>query len=450
MPKSVTKTSRRPANGRATRRAPRPPAVAFDLHSLPGPETILRRALPNGLVVLVRENHTSPSVVVDGDLRTGALWEPRDKAGLANFTTSALMRGTEAHSFGEIYEAIESAGASLSLGSGTHTTSLYGKGLAEDLELLLRLAAEALRRPTFPPEQVERLRGELLTRLAMRDNSTRARSEQAFYELAYPNHPYAIDEDGFPDTVRAITRDDLVDFHRRHFGPRGMIVTIVGAVRAEEAVALVERYFGDWDNPAQPLEPALPPVSPPDGVLVRRVAMPGKIQSDLILGGPGPVRKHPHYLAARLGNNILGVFGMGGKIGHEVRERGGMAYYAASALDGGLGPGPWRAYAGVNPKNLDRAVELILRELKKFTHRKVSEDELAENQTFFLGRLPLSLETNEGVAGSIGSLELYDLGLDYLQRYPALIGAITREEILEVAREYLSAERYVLAVAGPE
>jgi zinc protease len=297
---------------------------------------------------------------------------------------------------------------------------------------------------------VERLRGELLTRMAMRDNSTRARSEQAFYELAYPNHPYAIDEDGYPDTVRAITRDDLVDFHHRHFGPRGMIVTIVGAVQAEAAVGLVERYFGDWDNPAQPPEPALPPVSPPQGVQVRRVTMPGKIQSDLILGGPGPTRKHPRYLAARLGNNILGVFGMGGKIGHEVRERGGMAYYAASALDGGLGPGPWRAYAGVNPKNLDRAVELILREMRKFTQRKVSEEELAENKTFFLGRLPLSLETNEGVAGSIGTLELYDLGLDYLQRYPALIGAITREEILEVAREFLSAERYVLAVAGPE
>ena len=197
----------------------------------------------------------------------------------------------------------------------------------------------------------------------------------------------------------------------------------------------MERFFGDWENTSQPSEPRLPPVSGPETVLTRRVAMPGKIQSDLILGGPGPARKHLHYLAARLGNNILGVFGMGGHIGHEVREKGGMAYYAASALDGGHGPGPWRAYAGVNPKNIDRAVDLIRRELRKFTTRKVTEDELAENKTFFLGRLPLSLETNEGVAGSIGSLELYDLGLDYLQRYPSLIQAITRDEILEVARE---------------
>lgn len=452
MAKPATKTVRRSTktNGAKKRAAPRPKAAAFDVRSLPGPETIVRQVLPNGLVVLVRENHTSPAVVVDGDLRVGALWEPRAKAGLADFTTSALMRGTEARSFNEIYEAIESVGASVGISSSTHTTSVYGKSLAEDLGLVLELAADALRRPIFPPEQVERLRGESLTRMAMRDNNTRARADQAFYELAYPNHPYAIDEDGTPETIRAITRDDLVDFHRRNFGPRGMILTIVGAVRAQEAVALVEHYFGDWENPQQINEPHLPPVSRPEGVLTRRIGMPGKIQSDLILGGPGPARKHPRYLAARLGNNILGVFGMGGHIGHEVREKGGMAYYAASALDGGQGPGPWRAYAGINPKNIDRAVDLIRRELRKFTRRKVTEDELSENKTFFLGRLPLSLETNEGVAGSIGSLELYELGLDYLQRYPALVQAITREDILEVAREYLSPDQYVLTVAGPE
>lgn len=141
---------------------------------------------------------------------------------------------------------------------------------------------------------------------------------------------------------------------------------------------------------------------------------------------------------------------MGGRVGHHVREKGGMAYYAATALDGGLGPGPWRAYAGVNPKNVERAVALIRREIAKFTTRRVTAEELADNKTFFLGRLPFSLETNEGLAGSIGSLELYDLGLDFLQRYPDLIKAVTRERILEVAREFLSAEQYVLAIAGPE
>ncbi|MEP7356495.1 MAG: pitrilysin family protein [Anaerolineales bacterium] len=449
MPTAKKKPAQnKPAARAAKRPTPRPPA-ALNPMSLPGPETITRRELAEGIVVLVRENHASPSVVIDADLRAGSLWESRAQAGLSNFAASAMMRGTESRSFAEIYEAIESVGATLSVSSGTHTSGFSGKSLAEDLGLLLELAADSLRRPTFPADQVERLRGELLTRMAVRDNNTHARAEEAFFETAYAGHPYAIDEDGYPDTVRALTREDLANFHRVHFGPRGMSVTLVGDVQAEAAVALVERYFGDWANPQQPPEPALPPVTPLAGATTRRVLMPGKIQNDLVLGGPGPARRHPKFLAARLANNILGVFGMGGRIGHYVRERGGMAYYAASGLDGGLGPGAWRAYAGVNPKNVDRAVELMLTEIKKFTSRRVTPDELASNKTFFLGRLPLSLETNEGVASAIGSLELYDLGLDYFQHYPAMVGAITRDDIQEVAAEFLSAENYVLAIAGP-
>ncbi len=428
----------------------RPPKLSLDLKALPGPETITRRELSNGLIVLVRENHTSPSVVLDGDLRAGALWEPGEKAGLADFTTAALLRGTERRTFAEIYEQIESVGASLWLSGGTHTCGLSGKALAEDLPLLLDLAADALRHPVFPEAQVERLRGEHLTQLAMRDNDTRARAAQAFYELAYPDHPYRFDSEGYPETLRAITRDELVAFHRRHFGPRGMLLTIVGAVHAEEAIALVEKYFGDWTNPDQPPAPDLPPVRLPEAPLTRRVPMPGKSQCDFMLGVPGPERRHPQYLAARLANNILGSFGMGGRIGDQVREKNGMAYYAASALEGGLGPGPWYAYAGVNPANVDEAVRLTLREIRKFTARKVTEQELTDNQTFFIGRLPLSLETNGGMAGSISSLELHGLGLDYWQRYPAMMLALTQDDVLEAARAFLSADRYVLALAGPE
>lgn len=419
-------------------------------NSLPGPADITRRELSNGLVVLARENFTSPSVVVDADLHVGALWHGREVAGLSDFTAAMLMRGNERLGFNEIYEQIESLGASLSVSGGTHTSGFYIKCLSEDLGGLMGLAADALRRPTFPAEEVDRLRGQIITRLKIGANDTRGRASEAFYEAAYPQHPYSIEEEGYPETVAALTREQMVAFHRQNFGPRGMTVTVVGAVKAEEAVALVERHFGDWHNPAQQPQPELPALQPLGGFIKRAVGLPGKAQSDILLGAPGPTRADPHFLAARLGNSIIGQFGMGGRIGHQVREKNGMAYYAGMSLNGGLGPGGWYAYAGVNPANVERAVELMLLEFKKVLTKKVTAQELDDNQAQFLGRLPLSLETNEGVASMISSMELYNLGLDYLHHYPDLIKAITRADIQEAFRAFISTENAVLAVAGPE
>lgn len=450
--KHAAKRSRR-APARRPRRAAvsRPAPPLLDTASLPGPDDIVRRELANGIVALVRENFTSPAVVVDGMLHAGSLYEPRDasQAGLAAFTARCLMRGTERYTFAQMYEDIEAAGARLSISGGTHTAGFGGKGLAEDLGLLLDRLAEALRHPTFPAEHVEKVRGEILTGLAIREHDTRSMASLTFDELAYAGHPYAVSEEGYPDTVRAITRDDLAAFHRKTYGPRGMIVVIVGAVKAEAAVALVEKYLGEWRNPEQPARAELPALPSLAEVREKRVTIAGKTQSDIVLGLPGPARSAPDFLDARLGNSILGVFGMMGRIGDQVREKAGMAYYAYSQLDGGFGPGPWSVTAGVHPQNVERAVELIRAEIRKFASRRVTAQELADNQAFFIGRLPLQLETNEGVAGLLSQIEAHNLGLDYARRYPALISAITRDSVLAAAHKYLDPDRYALAIAGP-
>lgn len=423
--------------------------TAFDVSSLPGPHDVIRREWSNGLVVLVRENFSSPSVVIHGALPVGALFEPMDRAGLAVLTAACLMRGTTTRSFDQIYEALESVGASLGVSGGTHTTAFHGRGLTEDLGLLLGTLADVLCRPAFPPDEVEKLRGEHLTHLAVQADDTGAVAGQAFYELAYQGHPYAIDEDGTPGTIKAIGRDDLATFHRRHFGPRGMVLVIVGAVRAEAALQAVDEHFGPWSNPDAPSPPSLPPLRPIDRLLQKRVPMPGKVQCDLVLGVPGPPRGHADYLPALVGNHILGRFGMMGRIGKAVREQAGLAYYAYSAVHGGMGPGAWEISAGVHPGHLERAVDLIKQELGRWISHGVTPSELGDNQAHFIGRLPLQLETNDGVAASLLSVELHKLGLDYHQRLPGLVRAIGREQILSVLRRYWQPDHYALAVAGP-
>lgn len=418
--------------------------------SLPGPQDITRSVLPNGIILLTRSNFNSPSVVINGYLPSGSIFDPREKLGLAYFTALALMRGTHYHNFQQIYDRLESAGASLGFGASVHNTSFGGRALAEDLPLLLSTLSEALRAPAFPPEQIERLRAQLLTGLAMRDQDTADRAAIRFDELLFPQHPYGLPEDGFPETIQAITREDIVAHHAHVFGPRNMVLVVVGAVSASQVYDIVNESLGEWQNPYQPAMPTLPPTRPLAETYREHIPLPGKSQTDLVMGGFGPKRSSPDYLAASLGNNILGQFGMMGRIGDVVREQAGLAYYASTSLNAWINTGSWEVSAGVNPANLQRAIDLILAEIHRFITEPVSQDELEDSQANYIGRLPLSMESNNGVAAALLNIERFQLGLDYYQKFPAMVSAITPEAVLQAAQKYLFPDRMLIISAGPD
>ena len=417
--------------------------------SFPGPDDITRLQLENGITILARANFNSPSVVISGYLPVGNLFDPDEKLGLADFSAAALMRGTDRRDFQAIYAALESVGASLGFSGGTHSTGFGGRSLVEDLDMLLELLAETLRQPAFPTEHVERLRAQLLTSLAIRAQDTGEMASLTFDQIVYDGHPYSRPEEGFPETVQAIGRDGLVEFHKTHYGPRGLVMAVVGAVEPAQVIAKVERTLGDWANPSQPEPPSVPPVHLLDKEVIRKVPIPGKSQVDIVMGTVGPERRSPDYLAAALGNSILGQFGMYGRIGEAVRERAGLAYYAYSSLSGGPGPGPWYVSAGVDPENVEKTIDLIRQEVTRFVGDTLTRAELEDSQSQYIGSLPLTLESNGGVAGALLNLERYDLGLDYYRRYAGLISAMTLEEVLETARRYLRPERLGIGVAGP-
>jgi zinc protease len=417
--------------------------------TFPGPRDILRQLLPNGITVLARANFNSPSVAVGGYLQSGSIFDTDEKLGLADFTALSLLRGSQVRTFEQTFNALESVGASLSISGGTHTAGFTGHSLVEDLPLVLEILADALRRPVFPAAEIERLRAQLLTGLAMRTQDTTEMASLTFDQLIFAGHPYARPEDGWPETIRAIHRDDLVDFHARCYGPRGMVVTVVGGVEPRLAAEQVAAVLGEWENPFQLEEPALPPLKPLRRTVSRKVKIEAKSQTDLVIGAVGPSRRAPDYLSASLGNSVLGQFGAMGRIGESVREKSGLAYYAFSTLNSGIGPGAWDVSAGVNPGNVERVLDLIRDELSRFSEKRISAEELADSQSNFIGRLPLSMESNYGVTGALLNIERYDLGLDYYQRYPGLIRAVTRDQVLECASKYLHPEILAIAVAGP-
>jgi zinc protease len=411
--------------------------------------TATRHVLPSGLVLLIQRNATSPTVSVRGETRVGAIHEPADRNGLAVFTGAALIRGAGQRSFQEIAVAAESVGATVNAGGGMNASGFGGRSLVEDLPLVLELLADMLLRPTFPEQEIERLRGQILMGLRESEQDPRTQASRAARALLYPSeHPYSRLSSGSLASVEALTRDDLVGFHRQYH-PGVTTIAIVGDVDPPAVIAQMEGYFGAWRSDAPPPSFELPAGNQIAGVQRRDISMPGKSQSDVIWAVHGLARTSPDYYAAAIGNMILGRLGMGGRLGENVREEQGLAYYVGSSLEADLGAGPWAALAGVNPANVERTIAAILHEVEAFIADGPTDEELSDARDYMTGSTVLGLETNDGIAGTLLGIERYGLGLDYIARYPSIIRAISAEQIVEVARRYLSTEHYVVTVAGP-
>lgn len=417
------------------------------IDSFPGPHDVSRTVFANGITVLVRENHASPVAVLEGYLPVGALHDPADKTGLSQFVSQMLMRGSAHYDFDTINEAIDSIGAGLGLVSDTHALAVTLNSLSEDFPRMVEVLADILRRPTFPVEHLERVRQQKLVRIQERDQDTQRTANLRFYETIYPNHPYGRSIAGYKETVSAITHSDLMGFYQEHYTPNGAVFVVVGDVQTAAVLDLLQRHLGDWEGPAP--QQSVPPAHTRHQVNRVTVPMPGKVQADIVVGCPAPPRNHPDYFAVRVANTILGVFGMMGRLGEQVREEQGLAYYCYSSHDAERYAGVWLAEAGVNPADVPQAVDSILAEFDRLGSEVVSEEELADSQAYMTGVLPLALETNSGVASRLLDMEWNNLGLDYLQRYRGLIESVSAADVQRVAQTYLRSDNYTLVVAGP-
>ncbi len=420
------------------------------INSLPGPDDITRIQLENGIILLFRANPNSLTTSIGGYIQSGSLYDPIEKLGLADFTSGSLMRGTESRTFQEIYDSLEAIGSSLGISSGAHTSGFGGKSLAEDLPMLLEILADVLMNPIFPAENIERVRSQLLTGLDLRAQNTGEMASLEFEKIIFKDHPYQFPTDGYPETIQAIQAEDLADFHKKHFGPKGMVLVVVGPFEPEAVIDLVKAKFDNWSNPDQKPVFEVPDQEALEQTVQNHHVIEDKSQTDLVVGVIGPQRSWEGFYSALIGNSILGQFGMMGRIGESVRVQSGLAYYSYSSLAASIGPGQWVVSAGVAPQNLDKALALIREEIRKFVEQPVTEEELSDVQSNYIGKLPLTLESNTGVASALLTMEQHQLGLDYLQNYEKMIQEITSESIQAAARSFLDPDKLAISSAGPK
>jgi zinc protease len=413
------------------------------------PENVTRAELSNGITVLVKENHTNASISLRGRLRAGGMYETDATAGLASFTAAALQRGTKKYTFQKLNELYDNAGMSFSVSAGTETAGFNGKALSEDFEALLGIAEQVLLQPTFPAREIEKLRGQLVTGLREAQEDTRYRAWTTFEELVFPpGHPYHRASDGTEATVKKLTRAKLAEFHAKFFRPEGAIFVIVGDIEAQKAIDLVAKHFGGWKGKKN-LPYVIPDAPFAARALRRDVALEGKSQSDVVLGYPGIKRSDRDFYPLRTADLIFGQLGLSGRLGEIVRDQMGLCYYVYSTLNAGIGAGAWMIGTGVNPRNVDAAIEAIGNEIRRLRTEGVTADELAHAQDYLTGSLALRLETNDGVAATLADMELYALGMDYIMRYAEIFRSVTREQILEAVGKYARLEEAVIVTAGP-
>ncbi len=405
-----------------------------------------RHVLSNGLPVLVLEKHGVPLVQVNLVVRVGSAMDPEAAPGLAGMTAALLDEGAGRRGALELADAIDYLGADLGVTTEQHATTIGLHVPVARLDSALALMADVALRPTFPAEELERVRRQRLTALAQQHDEARIVAQTLFARVLYgERHPYGRRAGGVEASIRGFTVDDLRGFYRRWFHPGNATLVVVGDVRERDIVPRLEAAFGRWAGGTVPA----PRWPEPEQVAARRVYLvdkPGAPQSEIIVGRIGVARATPDYFPLLVLNTALGG-AFTSRLNQNLREAKGYSYGAGSSFAFDALPGPFSARAGVHTEVTDKAVVEFLKELDGI-RRPLPADELARAKSYLALRFPERFQTVAGIAAQLGELAIYGLPLDYYDGYTARVLAVTAADVERAARRTIDPERVVIVIVG--
>ncbi|HNJ42970.1 MAG TPA: pitrilysin family protein [Acidobacteriota bacterium] len=412
---------------------------------------IERVVLPNGIVLLMAENHTLPMISMSAMVRFGSRYEAEAQAGLATLLGDMLDEGTPTRTAQEIALATEEVGARLSSFGGYSHSGVGLVCLTEDFPGLLALAAEMLTQSTLPEDRFTMRRERVLAQLKSREDEPRAVAADAFAELIYGTHPAHRPSLGYPHTVAGLTRDQLAAAYQRFFVPNNSIFAVVGDFSRRELQAQIEAAFANWQpDPAFSL-PEVPTVErqtePREKIIFKE-----KEQIQVYLGHLGIQRSNPDFYPLLVMDTILGSSpGMTSRIPRILRDEQGLAYTTFSSItsSAGIDPGRFTAYIGTSPANREKAIRGLRAEIERITTEPVSQEELDIAKSYLTGSFVFNFETNAQVAGFLVEAEVFNLGFDYLETYPEFIRQVTVDDVTRVARQYLDPVNLTTVIVGP-
>ena len=402
--------------------------------------------LDNGLRVIMVDHHELPIVAIELMVKAGSVHESREKPGLAHIVAQLLREGTRTKESLEISESIDFIGGSLSVDCEYSSSSVTTTALVKHFETILDLLSEVTRFPAFNPKEIELHRDKTITAILREKDNKASIASRHFSEMLYGGHPYANPPIGTAKGLKAISRDEIIQFHKTHYLPNNSILTVVGDIDYEKTLADIKKTFGDWKR-GEVLLPTLPPVTKIDGYKIRIVNKPDLTQTEIRLGHMGIARDDPDYFAIMLLNHIFGR-GPASRLYTKVRSEKGLTYGANSGFAARKLRGPF--YVRTYSKN-ETAIEtllVVLDELKKLKSGGVTKEELASAKSFYVGHYPLSMETAAQIASRILVQEFYGLPEDYIEKYLDNVMAVSMEDIEGAIKRVLDPENMVITLVS--
>jgi zinc protease len=403
------------------------------------------KKLANGLNVVLVSQNEQPSVSVRMIVRAGAAHDPKTRMGLAMLTATLLDQGAGARNAEQIADDVDYLGAILSTGAGTDLSFINTIVMKDDYAAGLAIMADVVRRPTFLQAEIERQRQQGLSGLKVAAEDPESVAGMVIERLIYGFHPYGMPGSGTAESLQSLTRDDFVDFHRRFFVPNNALIAVVGDISAADAMAGLEKYFGDW----KPGElPPFTPVAPPEPT--RRVIVidrPDSVQTEIRVGHLGVPRKHDDYETLDQAVKILGGEGAN-RLQQVLRSQRQLTYGASADLDSLKFTGAIVADTDTQTASTAEALKVVVEEFARLQRERVNEAELDAAQDYAVGHFPLTIETPDQLATQVLNQLFYELPVEDLPKFREKVLKVSPEDIQRVARWFVRPDQLSVVLVG--
>lgn len=403
------------------------------------------QTLPNGLQLVTVLHHEQPVVSMRMLVRAGGALDPKGKNGLADLALSVITQGAAGKSALELNGEVDFMGAVLGAGAGTDLSFVNMIVMKDSFETGLRMLSDIARRPNFDAEEIDRQRQQMLSSLQVSFQDPEFIANAVFRRLVYGFHPYGLPQSGTPETIAAITRDDLVAFHRGNFVPNNAILAIVGDLSDEEAFEGVKKIFGDWERRDVPPGTFLPPPDPTRRIVV--INKPDAVQTEVRVGHLGVRRAHADYMALNLSIRILG--GEGANRLHQVlRTERGLTYGASADFDTLKESGAIEASTNTRSQATGEVLRLMVDEFWRLQRERVGERELSDAKAYLTGSFPLTIETPDAIATQVLNVLFYGLPVEQLESFRQRVNGVSVDEVERVSRYFLRPDRLSIVLVG--